>query len=529
MLVLDAETSFGGTWSKDRLYPGLKSNNLLGSYEFPDFPMSEKLYGVKEGQHIPAAVMHRYLTDFGERFGIAERTRFSTKVDTIEAIENERWLLHTTSPTGEESIRTKKLIVATGLTSTPNMPTYVGEESFKPPLFHAKDFCARADTVKTCKNATVVGAGKSAFDCAYAFAEEGNAQVDLIIRPTGQGPVWLCPPYVTPLKRKMEELLATRLMTWFSPCPWQGEDSFSLAHGFLHKTGIGRFFVDLIWNMLSADVVEAHGYNEHPELFKLKPWASAQWTGSGVGIHNYATNFFGLVKEGKVRVHIADIAKLDGDSIHLTNGEQITTEVLICATGWKKASDLKFVNFDPSLPHSDEEKTQLRRTADKQVRDLFPGLKAQPVLRYEQKDGEPLRNYRFIVPARAAFTRNLAFAGMVSTVCTAMFSSVQGLWISAFFDGKLARPPKDDDAVLDEIMLHTQFGKWRYPCGYGAHLPDFAFDSLPYVDLLVNDLGLKNHRKASQLQELAEAYKPWDYKGLAEEWQAAQKQVPNGV
>lgn len=45
-----------------------------------------------------------------------------------------------------------------------------------------------------------------------------------------------------------------------------------------------------------------------------------------------------------------------------------------------------------------------------------------------------------------------------------------------------------------------------------------------YVDLLLNDLGIKNHRKASQLQELAEAYKPWDYKGISQEWLAARKE-----
>jgi cation diffusion facilitator CzcD-associated flavoprotein CzcO len=164
--------------------------------------MSEEVYGPKEGQHIPAATLHRYLTDFANHFGITERTVFQTKVTAIEATEDGQWIIHTSSPIDEDDVRTKKVIVATDLTSTPNIPTYPGEEIFKPPFFHAKDFCTRADTVKSCKVATVVGAGKSAFDCAYVFAKEGQAQVDLIIRPTGQGPVWLCPPYVTPLKKK---------------------------------------------------------------------------------------------------------------------------------------------------------------------------------------------------------------------------------------------------------------------------------------------------------------------------------------
>lgn len=44
-------------------------------------------------------------------------------------------------------------------------------------------------------------------------------------------------------------------------------------------------------------------------------------------------------------------------------------------------------------------------------------------------------------------------------------------------------------------MLYARFGKWRYPAGHGEQFPDFVFDALPYVDLLVGDLGLSVHRK----------------------------------
>jgi hypothetical protein len=39
-----------GVWVVERLYPGLKTNNLVGTYEFGDFPMTEALFGVKSGQ-----------------------------------------------------------------------------------------------------------------------------------------------------------------------------------------------------------------------------------------------------------------------------------------------------------------------------------------------------------------------------------------------------------------------------------------------------------------------------------------------
>lgn len=66
-------------------------------------------------------------------------------------------------------------------------------------------------------------------------------------------------------------------------------------------------------------------------------------------------------------------------------------------------------------------------------------------------------------------------------------------------------------------MLHTQWGKWRYPWGYGARIPDLAADSIFYSDMLLSDLGLTVHRKGGW-RELFETYRPKDYKGLVEEW-----------
>ncbi|GKT49744.1 FAD-dependent monooxygenase DEP4 [Colletotrichum spaethianum] len=514
VLVIEAESTCGSTWSNNRLYPGLKSNNLWGSYEYPEFPMLEEVYGVTEGQHIPAAVLHRCLTDFAKKFGVFEKTRFDTKVTSVESTSTETWKISVTSSEfngGDEVLETEKLILTTG------------QETFTPRLLHAKEFCVNADTVNTCKKAVVVGAVKSAFDCAYAYApSEGSVQVDLIIRATGDVPVWLCPPYITPFLQKMEGLLCTRALTWFNPCPWGAEEGYGIVRRFLHNTGIGNFIVNDFWNVLSMDVVNAHGYNDHPEVFKLKPWQSPMWTGSGVGIHNYETNFYDLVRQGKIRVHLADILRPDGATVNLTNGEVIETDIVLCAMGWRKEPSLEFIKFDRGLKQQNLERERLINDANVEIRSMFPMLNDQPVLRREQPKGEPLHNYRFIVPSQSVFKKNIAYAGMVSTVFTSVFASVQGLWISAYFDGKLQRALKSEVDVTKEVMLHTQFGRWRYPCGYGASLPDFAFDSVPYVDLLLNDLGLKAHRKTSTIVDLVEAYKPADYAGVAQEWENKQ-------
>lgn len=44
------------------------------------------------------------------------------------------------------------------------------------------------------------------------------------------------------------------------------------------------------------------------------------------------------------------------------------------------------------------------------------------------------------------------------------------------------------------------------------------FDAVPYLDMLLKDLGLEHKRKGSCLKEIFHAYGPEDYQGLVEEW-----------
>lgn len=523
MAVLESAESCGGTWGKERLYPGLKSNNMVGTYEYPDFPMLESEYGVKPNSHIPGAVLHRYLTDFAHHFGFFDKIQFRTKVDVVEPTEAGGWKLSVSAPDGERVILASKLILATGLTSTPNMPTYKGSSDFGAPFFHAKDFCREAPNLTEVKNAVVVGGAKSAFDVAYALVEDGST-VDLVIRDTGgHGPVWISPAIVTPFKRRLDQLLLIRALTWMSPCPWGGEDGFPGVRNLLHGTVIGRWIVDTFWKVLGGEVLQRNGYDSHPELKKLKPWNAAFWIGSGLSILNYDSSLFDLVKQGKIRVHIGQISHLEPKRVVLADGKSLEADALICSTGWKKESTIKFEGLGPDgfgLSGTPEEKQALRDKADQDVLEMFPRLKNQPKLRFTPKTTDPLRLYRFMVPSKYVFERNLAFAGAISSVSTATLACIQGHWIAAYLSNKLDRMPSSKEEITQEVMLHTQWGKWRYPCGYGASLPDFVFDGLPYANMLLRDLGLKINRKSSWWADLTSPYLPRDFAGLMEEWKA---------
>jgi cation diffusion facilitator CzcD-associated flavoprotein CzcO len=184
LAVLDSEASLGGTWADHRLYPGLKSNNLLGTYEYPDFPMDTETFGVKVNEHIPGPVINRYLKAYADKFGIADFVRLQTKVSVAEHRDTTEggWVLTVVDEKQQESkLFARRLILATGRTSDPFLPHFAGQETFGGRVFHGKQFLENRDTLQTAKAVTVFGASKSAWDAVYAYATAG-VKVNWIIR-----------------------------------------------------------------------------------------------------------------------------------------------------------------------------------------------------------------------------------------------------------------------------------------------------------------------------------------------------------
>lgn len=552
VILLEAASSIGGVWAKHRLYKGLKSNNMLGTYEFSDFSMDETSFGVKPGEHIPGHVIQSYLEKYAEHFQFTHRIRLGTRVRCAERRPDGSWLL-TVSRSGDDSeegtLETKKLIIATGITSEPFLPTFNGQEVFTAPLFHSGDLRQHEEEILQPENrVTVFGATKSAWDAVYTCATSG-LQVDWVIRESGHGPCWMAPPYVTPLKKWLEKLVTTRLLTWFSPCIWGDADGFGFVRRLLHGTWLGRKIVDGFWGVLANDVVQRNAFDQHPETKKLKPWVSPFWIASSLSILNYPTNIFDLVRNGSVKVHVADIDHLSENTVHLSTGAAIPTSALICATGWKGTPNIEFLpnGIDKSLGFpwaKDSVDGALVKGATQEIFHRFPRLVDQPHPNpkfhplsesSEAATPHPFRLYRFMVPTAFMEDRSIAFLGVTMTINTALLAQTQALWVSAYFSGRLtpapSSPPPPSVRSLDvkipeqsslelewETALHTEFGKYRYPAGFGRRNPDFVFDAIPYVDMLLRDLGLDCTRKRGLLQRCFDPYGVEDYKGLVTEW-----------
>jgi hypothetical protein len=345
------------------------------------------------------------------------------------------------------------------------------------------------------------------------------------------------------------------MLTWFSPCIWGDADGYAKTRGFYHGTAVGRTITNNFWKVLGSDVLTLNKYDSHPETAKLKPWSDPMFTASSFSIMNYSTDFLELVRSGDViKIHIADITHLSPRTVHLSDGTSFETDAMCCATGWKHVPPLKFlpegIDKELGIPHIPTDEPlftpEMVEKADKEILSRFPRLQQQPV---QNKNLKPLLDlpgvstkdkvnpstpltpytlYRFMAPPSERFIkhRDIAFAGILMHFSAALISNAQALWISAYFDGQLSPAVmptasgegKSLDDIRYETVLYSRFGKWRYPAGYGTRFPDFVFDALPYVDLLIGDLGLPIYRKGGLVAEATQPYGPEDYKDLVGEW-----------
>ena len=517
---------------------------MRGNYEFGDFTTEQAGLNVKHGAHILGDEVHQYLKRYAEEFDIFRHVRFNSKVSTAKHLPGGRgWLLSITTGEKRSQIVTQRLIVATGLTSDAFVPHVSGSDvKGAPPIVHVKDFQDRSvELFKTVKHATVLGGTKSAWDVSYAFASAG-IPVDWVIRESGHGPVWMSPAFVDKERNMlMERLVHTRLISLLSPCIWGPEDGYKWTRLFLHNTRLGRWIVRSYWAYMQRRLVRTNGYDEHEEVEKLKPWVDIFWIAGSLSILNYPTNFFDFVRSGMIKVHIADIGSLGDHEIHLSNGKFIRSDALICSTGWRHRPSIDFlpegIDITLGIPHvGPNPDGKATAKADAELLRKFPALRNQPLLnpRYKPMAGhkpsesldEPYRLYRFMIPPALYNERSLAFAGVVQSISTVYIAQAQAVWMTAYFDGydppALAQFNGDEKKLVDHItwqtILHTQYGKWRCPGGYGSRFPDFVYDGIPYIDLLLKDLGLKNKRKGSLFQELFTPYLTSDYSEIVDEW-----------
>ena len=260
-----------------------------------------------------------------------------------------------------------------------------------------------------------------------------------------------------------------------------------------------------------------------------------------MGILNYASDIHQFILSGQVKITHKDIDYLSSPGItHFTDGTSVQSDGLIGITGWNLVPSIEYkpkgIQASLGIPckslSPEEEKLWkiLDHEADEAILNEYPALRYPPSKKLPYKQGiTPFRLYRGVAPPglTARGDRSIAFIKMVHSTGNIVIAETQALWIYAYMNNKLRI---DGDNVHRDAAFSNRFGYLRYPCGFAQFYPEFVYDTVPYADMLLSDLGLAAWRKPSLWQEIFEGYTSHDYKGINQEWQHLQaKGLPNGT
>lgn len=262
LLVIDSDSTVGGVWSEDRLYPNLVAQVNLGLFNYTDKPMPAD--GVTKDRQVTGHMIHNYLQRYAEDHDLLRYIRFNTFVNRAERISG-GWRLHFRN--SSEIVETAKLMVASGVTSIPNMPS-LDNSDVSVPVIHSMNLGASFEDIKRpeIKEVVVVGAAKSAYDAVYLLLTMGK-KVTWVIRPGGAGPLAILPSKLLGFWTSIG-VASTRLMTGLSPSIF---NTNGLLYSIFQKSPTGRWVTARFWDTVAL-LSDLHaGYYKGDHVSKLRP------------------------------------------------------------------------------------------------------------------------------------------------------------------------------------------------------------------------------------------------------------------
>lgn len=263
-------------------------------------------------------------------------------------------------------------------------------------------------------------------------------------------------------------------------------------------------------------------------------------------------DFWKVFHSGDCTIHLTEISSLtDGNIVSLRNGAQYETDYIVLCTGFDKSyqtfskEQLEAYGIMPN-PDEAEKWTELETDAEKTINQLLPAIKDSPLKgrEYVHDNSErgtlhgPSRHYRrLIIPSLAAQgDRSIYFPGFIHTIYTPLVSEVQALWGVAFLLGLQDLPSQP--GMEREVAEWNVWARKRYLAQGRKHayciwdwLSVSDLHSIPiihqarenanlvqYIDLLLEDLGIKTQRKSNMFSELFLPILPKHYHGLIDEF-----------
>ncbi|MFF5975613.1 flavin-containing monooxygenase [Streptomyces sp. NPDC012769] len=293
-VVLEKSDAVGASWREhyDRLR--LHTTRRLSALPGLKIPRSY-------GRWVARADVVRYLEAYAEKHELEIVT--GVEVFRVER-DGTEWVLYAT---GGRRLVGSAVVVATGYNHTPRLPAWPGRETYEGELAHAREY--RAPGPYEGKDVLVVGVGNTGAEIAADLAEGGAARVRLAVRTV---------PHI--VRR--------------TTLGWPAQRSGILVRR------LPVALVDLLGRALSrfaSPDLTAYGLPRPDTGLATRTRAGAVPV-QDVGLVD-------AIRSGKVEV-VAAVEALDGREVVLADGNRITPDAIIAATGYHRA-------LEPLLGHLD--------------------------------------------------------------------------------------------------------------------------------------------------------------------------------
>lgn len=259
--IIDSDTSVGGVWSKNRIYPNLVAQVKHGLFSYTDTPMPKD--GATKNDLVTGYMIQSDLEKYAEDHDLLRRIRFRSWIEKAERCPC-GWRLRLKD--SSDVIETKKLIVATGVTSIPNMPEFKTTKT-SIPLIHSIDLASSVGALGSddVQSVVVVGAAKSAYHAVYLLLSMGK-RVTWLIRPDGSVPMPIMPAEMFGMNTIA--VGSTRLMSYLSPSIL---NSKGLLSAFFQRSILGRWVTGKFWDTITYLSDRDAGFSEGNSISALKP------------------------------------------------------------------------------------------------------------------------------------------------------------------------------------------------------------------------------------------------------------------
>lgn len=286
-VVLEKSGDVGASWR--RHYDRLHLHTTRRWSALPGLPMPRRF-----GRWVSRDDVVRYLEKYAEHHGIEVVT--GVEVSRVDrAADGTGWRL---TASGGRELTGRAVVVATGYNHTPRIPDWTGRDTFTGELLHASEY--RNPAPYAGKDVLVVGVGNTGAEIAVDLVEGGASRVRLAVRTV---------PHI--VRR--------------STAGWPAQ-----ATGILVRR-LPVALVDRAGRLMCRVAV--------PDL-------------AGQGLPRPDTGLYSRVKDGAIPVQdvglidavkrgrvvpVGAVESFDKDAVVLADGERITPDAVIAATGYLRA------------------------------------------------------------------------------------------------------------------------------------------------------------------------------------------------